>query len=585
MCGITGWIVPPGSEPALNILERMSEAIRHRGPDDQGIYQDSAAGVALAFRRLSIIDLTSASHQPMVDVDSGAALVYNGEIYNFRLLRSELQSLGHVFGSQGDAEVVLKSYLQWGVECFVRFSGMFALALWDPRSGTLHLARDPMGMKPLYYVKRPQGTFFASEIKAFAFLDDFRLEPGRLGLRQYLEFGYVFDENETFVKDVAKLPPGCRMELRSDGHARIHRHFSFPSPRADDRLSETEMIEELGEVLGAVVAEHLVSDVPVALLLSGGLDSSVLSALAARHARLSTICAGFAGADVDERPLARQVSEHIGSTHQEILVTPQQLMTELSGGVEVLDDLFSDWGTITNRLLYRRCRELGMKVILVGEGADELFGGYEAFEAPQPLGLWQRFRLYRRYSGRRYGRLFPSFSRIMGQYLEASGGDAFQAVRLFETRRQLPNQFAMKVDKASMAEGIEARAPYLDRRVAELALRTPRQWLLRGGENKYLLRALARSDHLLPDNIGRRRKFGAPLPYRWMDDDASFRRFARDRLLQGVWCRRLGLESAMRAYFDDGRQGYAFPRAISIFSDLAWRLLLLELWSQNYARD
>ena len=169
----------------------------------------------------------------------------------------------------------------------------------------------------------------------------------------------------------------------------------------------------------------------------------------------------------------------------------------------------------------------------------------------------------------------------MSDYLEAGNGDAFHAVRLFESRRQMPNQYVMKVDKASMAESIEARAPYLDRRVAELTYRTPQEWLLRNGENKYLLRAMARREKLLPDNISQREKFGAPLAASWMDDNSTFRAFARERILEGRWCQRLGLEPAMRSYFERGQKGYGFPHALSIFSNLAWRLLLLELWSEK----
>ena len=584
MCGIVGWLTSPGAEPDASVLERMSETIRHRGPDDQGIYRDTSAGLALAFRRLSIIDLTAASHQPMTDAETGVTLIYNGELYNFLLLKKELQALGHAFASQGDAEVVLKSYLQWGTDCFARFAGMVALALWDGRSGTLHLARDPMGMKPLYFVKRPGGVAFASEVKAFRALPDFRLTPSALGLGQYLEFGYVFDEQQTFLEGIFKLPPGCRMEVRAGGELRLHRYFSPPAPDPEDRRTESERVDELRDVMDQVVAEHLIADVPIGLLLSGGLDSSVVAALAARHTSLLTISMGFADSGVDERPQARQVSEFIGSRHLDVLITPQQVMAEVESGAAVFDDLFADWGTITTRLMYRRCREHGMKVVLVGEGADELFGGYDIFQTPPRLGLWQQFRLYQRYAGRRHGRLFMPFRKVMADYLEAGQGDAFHAVRLFESRRQLPNQYVMKVDKASMAESIEARAPYLDRRVAELAYRTPRDWLLRGGENKYLLRALARRERLLPEAISQRPKFGAPLAASWMDDSPAFRQFARERLLGGVWCKRLGLDAPMRAYFEQGREGYGFPRALSIFNNLAWRLLLLELWSQHYVQ-
>ena len=582
MCGIAGWLFDQGAEPSRVVLDRMAEKIRHRGPDDLGFFRDSTKGISLAHLRLSIIDLSSASHQPMLEPSAETALVYNGELYNFRLLRNELQSLGHGFVSQGDTEVVLKSYLQWGVECFSRFAGMFAIALWDGRTQTLHLARDPMGMKPLYYTRHHGGLAFASEIKAFAELPGFKVQPSHLGLLQYLEFGYVFDQNRTILEGVNKLAPGHRMEVRVGEAETITEYFLAPAPDAGDRRDEKERVDELRDVLTQVASEHLIADVPVGLLLSGGLDSSVIAALAAKQGPLLTISMGFADSIIDERPQAKQVSDFIGSQHLEILISPEQVMAEVETGAWVFDDLFADWGTMTTRLMYRRCREHGVKVVLVGEGADELFGGYDIFNVPESLNTWQRFRLYQRYAGRRHGKLFGDFSGIMSEYLEAGNGDAFHAVRLFESRRQMPNQYVMKVDKASMAESIEARAPYLDRRVAELAYRTPREWLLRNGENKYLLRAMARREKLLPDNISQRAKFGAPLAASWMDDNQAFRTFARERILEGRWCRELGLDAAMRSYFEQGRKGYGLPRALSIFSNLAWRLLLLELWSQHY---
>jgi asparagine synthase (glutamine-hydrolysing) len=285
---------------------------------------------------------------------------------------------------------------------------------------------------------------------------------------------------------------------------------------------------------------------------------------------------------VDERANAREVSQFIGSRHVDVLINADDVKREAVSGAWVFDDLFADWGTITTRLLYRRCREQGVKVVLVGEGADELFGGYDIFQAPTRLGLWQQFRLYQKYAGRRHGRLFGPFRKAIGEYLDASQGDAFAAVRLFESRRQLPNQYVMKVDKASMAESVEARAPYLDRRIAELAYRTPQHWLLRNGENKYLLRALARRGGLLPAGASGRAKFGAALGAAWMDSDSEFRRFARQRILGGAWSAQLGLQGAMSSYFDGGRTGYAFPRSVSLFRNVAWRMLLLELWSEHY---
>jgi asparagine synthase (glutamine-hydrolysing) len=584
MCGLSGWAFKAGCEPPAAALDEMSRLIEHRGPDDAGTYRDAAAGIAIAHRRLSIIDLSPSSHQPMVDAERGVVLAYNGELYNYRDLRRELQGLGHIFRSQGDTEVVLRSFIEWGTASFARFAGMFALAIWDERKSTLHLARDAMGMKPLYYWPRSQGIAFASEIKAFRALPDFHAQVDPLALTEYLEFGYVFEMQRTILEGVRKIDPGHRLEICAGRVVRDEAWFVPPAPDATDHRGEQERLQELASVMQQVVGEHLLADVPVGLLLSGGLDSSIVAALAARRGPLLTISMGFDGSAVDERPNAREVSRRIGSHHVEVLITAAEVKREAMEGAWVFDDLFADWGTLTTRLLYRRCREQGVKVVLVGEGADELFGGYPIFQAPQRLGLWQQFRLYQRYAGRRHGRLLGPFRKIMGEYLEVANGDTFHAIRLFESRRQLPNQYVMKVDKASMAESVEARTPYLDRRVAELAYRTPREWLLRGGENKYLLRALGRHDDLLPASASGRIKFGAPLAADWMDTDPSFRQFARERVLDGQWSGRAGLKDAMTQYFDKGRAGYAFPRAVSLFRNAAWRILLLELWAQHYVK-
>ena len=585
MCGITGWLYQPSHEPAPGSLVHMANTIRHRGPDDEGFFRDPAAGIALAHRRLSIIDLSDASHQPMVDVESGVVLAYNGEIYNFRTLRRELEGLGHRFRSPGDTEVLLRSYLQWGMDCLPRLAGMFALALWDPRSATLNLARDAMGMKPLYFTHVGRGVSFASEVKAFLQLPGFNGKLDAHGLQQFLEFGYVFDGAGTSLQGVNKVLPGQRLELRLGRIVATRTWFTPPSPDVKDGRDEAARLAELTETLGQVVSEHLIADVPVGLLLSGGLDSSVVAALAARGGPLTTICMGFGDSNVDERAHARQVADHIGSRHTDVLISPQQVKEEVQSEAWVFDDLFADWGTVSTRILYRRCREMGIKAVLVGEGADELFGGYEVFRQPPRLGLWSLFRLYQRYAGRRHGRLFGSFRAAMKDYLTVGQGDVFHAVRLFESRRQLPNQYVMKVDKASMAESVEARAPYLDRRVAELAYRTPGAWLLRDGENKHLLRALGRQNGLLPPAISNRAKFGAPLAASWMDDDPAFRAFARELILaRGSQTEQAGLNEPMRAYFDNSRDGYAFPAALSIFRNLAWRLLLLELWAPHYLR-
>ncbi len=589
MCGISGWLMP-GKQPfGTTDLQAMVSALHHRGPDDSGIFLDAAQGIALGHNRLSILDLSEQGHQPMRNEDTGDVLVFNGEIYNFRELRKQLTDCGYTFRSKSDTEVLLYSFARWGIECLSKIKGMFAFALWEPASGTLHLVRDPMGIKPLYYWRLPGngGLVFASEVKAFLSLKAFKAIINRNSLAQFLEFGYTFDHFDTIFKDVAKLPPGHRLELLNGYNGEpVQYYFPEQSPLKPDNAVDVE--KQLYSTLSQVVEEHLVADVPVGLLLSGGLDSSILASLASRQGPIHTFSFGFAGSAVDERPFARRVSEFIGSQHEEILIQPAELLEDLEQAVYFFDDLFADWGLITTRLLYKKCREKGIKVVIVGEGSDELFGGYDVFchafpkYGRQPV-EWRLFQLYRAYAGRRYGKQYFAFRARMREYLRQSGNDFFSAVRLFETRDQLPNNYVMKVDKASMSAGVEARVPFLDSRVAERACRIPGTMLLNGRTEKKVLRQMAKKYDLLPDEIIRRKKFGASIAANWMDDSRQFREFARAMILeQGEWVDELDLRDAMQSYFDRGQQGYGFPRAISIFRNLAWRLLILELWSKSY---
>jgi asparagine synthase (glutamine-hydrolysing) len=298
---------------------------------------------------------------------------------------------------------------------------------------------------------------------------------------------------------------------------------------------------------------------------------------------------GFANSRIDERPYARLVSGYIGSEHVEILIQPKELTDDLKRSIWFVDDLFGDWGVITTMILYRKAREAGVKVVLVGEGSDELFGGYPNFVSAggvesDNLSFHRRaLRLYRWYSGRRWGKELWRFTQNLRELYREADEDSFATVRLFETRNQLPNCYNMKVDKASMAASVEARVPFLDVRVANEGFRTPRSLLLRNGTNKYLLRRMAEKHQLLPPEIVQREKFGASMATSWMDELSGFRQFARDIVLDSSgWTKPLGLRRAMEDYFDRGRTGYRFPNPVSIFSIVAWRLLLLNLWSRQY---
>ncbi len=284
MCGIVGWIGREGVPADRSAVRRMAAALAHRGPDDAGEHFDDAAGFGLGFRRLAILDLTPASAQPMVDRESGLVFVYNGELYNFVELRDELARLGHDFATRGDVEVVLKALVEWRECAFERFAGMFAIAAWDPRERTLWLARDALGMKPLYVAPLPEGgVAFASEIRALFGLPGVRRRLDPSGLAEYLEFGYRIEESATMLAGLSRLAPAEVLALRDGNIVRRFRHFVAPLPDRGDVRSGDERASELLSTLRTVVAQHLVADVPVGLLLSGGLDSSLIAALAERE--------------------------------------------------------------------------------------------------------------------------------------------------------------------------------------------------------------------------------------------------------------------------------------------------------------
>jgi len=462
MCGISGWQIDCSLNDAFrNDSNKLISSLRHRGPDAEGDYHDLNSGVFLGHNRLSIIDLSELGNQPMIDGD-GNVLVVNGEIYNYRSLRKQLVSKGHKFNSQSDSEVLLKSFQEWGIRCTEKIAGMYAFAIWNDGNQTLHLARDPMGIKPLYYWLIPgnKGIVFASELKAFIGLSQFSPQINRRSLRQFFEFGYTFDDTQTVFENVFKVPPGHRLEIQK---GRIISSVQFYSPpvKTTTHKSDSETEENLYHTLSDVIKEHLVADVPVGLLLSGGLDSSLIAAIASKHEKIHTFSMGFAESNIDERPYARLVSRHIGSEHQELLIQPSEIISGIESIAGHYDDLFADWGMISTRLLYKKCKERGIKVVLVGEGSDEIFAGYNVFKDglrhKNRIALeWCLFQQYRDYAGRRYGWEYFNFRSMMKKYLSLCNDDLFSAVRMFQSRNQLPNNFVMKVDKASMSLGIEA---------------------------------------------------------------------------------------------------------------------------------
>lgn len=587
MCGLSGWQIESSLTQKFNPqAETFTRSQNHRGPDSTGAFHSVNGEIYLGHNRLSIIDLSDAANQPMYSA-CGHAIIVNGEIYNYRVLKSELQEKGHQFTTDSDSEVALKAYLEWGVGFTDKLKGMYAIVIWDTNTETLHLFRDPLGIKPLYYwsIGEGNGVVFASELKSFLSISDFKAQVSLNGVSQFLEFGYSIDPCQTIFTGVKKLQPGHRLEIRNNQASKQIRFYS-PELKPNNFLSDDELEKTLFTTLSEVVDQHLIADVPVGLLLSGGLDSSLIAALASQKEKIHTFSMAFADSSFDERPFARKVSQYIGSVHEEILIQPEEVLDSIESAVEHFDDLFADWGMISTRLLYKECAKKNIKVVLVGEGSDELFGGYTIFQESllhksRPM-EWQLFQLYRRYSGRRYGKHYWQFRAIFKDYLKQCNNDLFSAIRLFETRNQIPNNYVMKVDKASMSVSIEARTPFLDSRVADLAYQIPRDKLIAHNDEKLILKSIAQRYNLLPEEIINRPKFGAGIASNWIEDSPSFRQYARDLILApNSWVDELDLRDAMQRYFDHGQQGYAFPHSISLFSNLAWRLLLLCLWSKS----
>ena len=585
MCGIVGWL---GKTEFHQQWKHKSHAFldgqQHRGPDSRGQYIDDKNGLFIGHNRLSIIDLTELGNQPM-KCDRGNVLAFNGEIYNHIELRGELTELGYTFKSKSDTEVLLIALQNWGIECLPRLNGMFAFAYWQQVSQTLHLVRDPMGIKPLYYSTSfsESTVVFSSELNNLRSNTDKQSKIDSRTLKQVLEFGHSIDEHATIFEDMLKVAPGQRLEFRR-GTAIKRRTYYQPNNCLISCDNKVEHERLLFKNLETVVRQHFVADVPVGLLLSGGLDSSLIAALASKHRQIHTISMGFSDSSVDEREYAREVASLIGSQHTEVLITPQDILESVEHVASHFDDVFVDWGLISTRLLYEKCSQNGIKVVLVGEGSDELFGGYPTYRFAQKSkpNEWSVFKLYRMYAGRRYGSQYFAFRKLIKSYLRRCNNDLFSALRMFETRNRLPNNYIQKVDKASMSVSVEARTPFLDVRIADIAYATPSELLLNAQDEKLILKRIARKHSLLPESILQRQKFGAGIASDWLTSSKIMREYARDVILDtdGL-SHQLGYSRAMKRFFDDGKIGYRAPHPISLFSNLAWRLLILNLWARS----
>ena len=615
MCGIVGIICQHGDAPDPQTLHRMAAALGHRGPDDDGFFADGSCG--LGFRRLSIIDL-GGGHQPITSEDGRHTIVFNGEAYNFRAVRAELDALGARFRTQSDTEVVLAAFAHWGADALARLNGMFAFAVWDAREQRLFLARDRFGKKPLYFIEADGEFVFASEIKAL--LADPKvsagIDPARIP--EFLAYRYV-PGGETLFAGVGCLQPGCWMEV-SPGTGATQQHrwwdYAFADP-APPRANDAALRAELRALLDDSVRLRMISDVPFGAFLSGGIDSSLIVALMSQlHPDpIRTFSIGF-DTGFSEAPLARAVAQRFGCDHHEITVGSRELIAAIPRALWFRESPVTEPSDIPIFLLSQLARTK-VTVVLSGEGSDEVFAGYPkyAFEdlirrrfgfVPpslaagvarlMPFGM-RRAQLALECMAQadpmeRHAAWFGGFpgaerARILAPALRDPASDphafarealrgrrfpsALEEMLYLDTRHWLPANLLLRGDRMTMGNSLELRCPFLDWRLAEFAAsRIPRRLKVRGLDGKVILKQIA--EELLPREVVHRRKWGFKVPVgEWF----------RGPLAPVLRATLLGGRALARGWFEPAEVKRLVDAHISgrtNYEKQLWILFQLELW-------
>lgn len=564
MCGICGKLNFDKDKPvSARLIKDMADAIRHRGPDDEGFYSDGP--VAFGFRRLSIIDLQG-GHQPLSNENGTVWIVFNGEIYNYRDLHDELVAKGHVFKTKSDTEVIVHLYEEYGIECLQKLRGMFGFAVWDSLNRTLFLARDRVGIKPLYYYAGKDFISFGSEMKAILADPAVSREVDPQLVDRFLTYYYV-PGGETLLRNLFKLEPGHSLTVRN-GTIEVRQYWDLDFPGANEHPPTKDYEEELVELLDEAVQLHMISDVPVGFLLSGGLDSTAMLSFASKRTdkEISTFTVGFSSPGlIDERPFARLAADRFGSKHYEISISPDEFLDFLPKYVWHMEEPVVEPPAIA--LYYvSKLASNHVKVLISGEGGDEAFAGYENYrnlfwletfkKAVGPLrrplgrGLTALGKLANSRVFSKYGPLLSAnmcdyylsrasspyqfFNQVKNNQLythdmlrESDKCRSFDVVRKYlshasefgllermlyvDTKTWLPDDLLVKADKMTMANSVELRVPFLDHKVLEFAANLPRHQKLRGTTMKYLAKKALRKH--VPAEILKRRKAGFPVPY------------------------------------------------------------------------
>lgn len=588
MCGICGEIRYDRSHPSINTLQSMNAAMVSRGPDAGGMFQMNH--FAAGHRRLKIIDLSEHAQQPMVDNELGLGIVFNGCIYNYRELRAELRALGYRFFSDGDTEVILKSYHAWGNDCVERLQGMFAFAVWERDSGRLILARDRLGIKPLYIAELRNGLRFASTLPALLASGGIDTSIDSVALHHYMSFHAVVPAPHTILNGVRKLPPATIRVIEADGRSRDHRYWSlrFDTLREEKELSYEDWQERTLDALRLAVERRLVADVPVGVLLSGGLDSSLIVGLLAEQGQhgLNTFSVGFeaaGGEKGDEFEYSDIIARHFNTEHHRIFVDSQRLLPSLEQCVQAMSEPMVSHDAIGFYLLSQEVSK-HVKVVLSGQGADEVFAGYHWYppllDADDPLETYARVFFDRDHAD--YARavhpdlLGEDYSRSFVQHHFSAPGARHgidRGLRL-DTTVMLVDDPVKRVDNMTMAWGLEARVPFLDHELVELAARIPAQYKL-ASEGKGVLKEAARS--VIPNEVIDRPKGYFPVPaLKYIQ--GKYLEFVKDILGSNSARQRTLFQ---REYIDELLSNPA-AHITPLQGSKLWQVTLLEYWLQQH---
>ncbi len=585
MCGISGELRLDGLAPDSDAVQRMTAALARRGPDDSGYYQNGP--LAFGQRRLAIIDLSPRSHQPMQDKALGLCIVFNGTIYNYQTLRTELQAQGYTFFSGGDTEVILKAYAAWGERCVERLHGMFAFAIWDETRQTLFLARDRLGIKPLYYNHTQNYLRFASTPQALLVAGgvDTHIDP--IALHHQLTLHAVVPAPRTILQGIRKLAPATTMTVDAQGRITTRQYWRLDAQPASQPKSEPEWIEAIHQKLReAVEKRRVIADVPVGVLLSGGLDSSLIVALLAEAGQknLLTFSIGFEDVGAEkgsEFEFSDQVAERYATQHQRFLIPNREVLARLPECVRNMSEPMVGQDAVAFYLLAERVSN-EVKVVQSGQGADEVFGGYfwyPLMEAEHGSDL-ERFRKH--YFDRTHAEYLETVtpryhgtdhtSALVETALGEQDGAFLNRVLRFDVTTLIVDDPVKRVDNMTMAWGLEARVPFLDHELVELAAAMPPELKLKSG-GKHPLKVIARG--LLPDAVIDRPKGYFPMPaLKYVRGE--FLNFMRE-VLHSEACQQRGL---FQSSYVEKLLAAPEQHMTPLNGSKLWQLALLEYWLQ-----